>query len=171
MIVACSEILRRMQERDIQITPFSNGQLRAASYLARLDPLLQEVVTGSGRFDVRVVPFDAGTILYPGKRYFGRTIEYIGSHTSAVMLSSEARISQLGLSVRPVTQLGWKRNAEPCFLELTVAHPLRVYPSLPIVQISFWDISAKSQSSKGSTTSSCNEPGLSTETGPLRRAS
>ncbi len=78
-----------------------------------------------------------GYVLMPNTLYIGRTIETIGSDMFVPMVEGRSSCGRLGLQVHMTAgfcDTGFKGTIT---LEMTVVHPLRVYPGLAIAQVFF----------------------------------
>lgn len=84
------------------------------------------------------IPADAGGyVLMPGILYLGRTIETIGSNEFVPMVEGRSSCGRLGLQVHMTAgfcDTGFKGTIT---LEMTVVHPLRIYPGVAIAQVFF----------------------------------
>lgn len=78
-----------------------------------------------------------GYVLQPGILYIGRTMETIGSDVFVPMVEGRSSCGRLGLQVHMTAgfcDTGFKGTIT---LEMTVVHPLRVYPAIPVAQVFF----------------------------------
>lgn len=78
-----------------------------------------------------------GCVLKPGILYIGRTIETIGSDVFVPMVEGRSSCGRLGLQVHMTAGFCDTGFRGTITLEMTVVHPLRVYPGLPIAQVFF----------------------------------
>ena len=79
----------------------------------------------------------AGYVLMPGILYLGRTMETIGSDHFVPMVEGRSSCGRLGLQVHMTAgccDTGFKGTIT---LEMTVVHPLKIYPAQAICQVFF----------------------------------
>lgn len=140
MILSGKEILRRMQKGEIKIEPFELKLLNPNSYNLRLFHEL--LVYTDYPLDMKKLPKtekliipEEGLILEPGKLYLGRTLEYTETHNLVPMLEGRSSIGRLGMFVHITAGFGDVGFRGFWTLEISVLHPLRVYPHVQICQI------------------------------------
>lgn len=92
------------------------------------------------RRDFGTMPLDIpedGLVLQPNVLYLARTVETVGSDHYVPMVEGRSSCGRLGLQVHMTAgfcDTGFKGTIT---LEMTVVHPLRVYPNIPIAQVFF----------------------------------
>lgn len=140
MILTGKEILLRMQKGDIIITPFEPKYLNPNSYNLCLHNEL--LVYTDFPLDMKqlpkteklIIPED-GLILEPGKLYLGRTVEYTETYNLVPMLEGRSSIGRLGMFVHITAGFGDIGFKGFWTLEISVIHPLKIYPNVQICQI------------------------------------
>jgi dCTP deaminase len=80
-----------------------------------------------------------GVVLQPGVLYLGHTVERIGSSRYAPMMAARSSVGRLGLFIYVNSGLGDVGFVGQWTLELTVIHPLRVYPGDAVGQMIFFE--------------------------------
>lgn len=162
MILTGKEILKKKQEGKILIEPFVESQLNPNSYNLRLHEEL--MVYTSMPLDMKKLPetkkiiiSDEGYILQPGILYLGRTLEFTETHEVVPMLEGRSSIGRLGMYVHITAGFGDVGFKGYWTLEISVIHPLKVYPGVQICQIFYHTVegeiteynSGKYQANKG----------------------
>lgn len=79
----------------------------------------------------------SGYILVPNTLYLGRTIERIGSKKFVPMVEGRSSCGRLGLQVHMTAGFCDTGFEGTITLEMTVVHPVRIYPEVPICQVFF----------------------------------
>lgn len=144
MIISGNEI-RENLGTNILIDPFDEENLNPNSYNLTLhDELMtyEEVVLDMrkpNRTRRLRIPAD-GLILNSNQLYLARTIERTETHNFAPMIGGRSSIARLGLFVHVTAGFGDVGFAGHWTLELYAAHPIRIYPGIPICQIVFHEI-------------------------------
>lgn len=139
----------------IVIEPFYEDQLNPNSYNLRLGSKLLRYVSskpGSPFHDMPcldmktpnpveeiIIPPD-GLWLSPGELYLGNTVEYTETHNLVPVIEGRSSAARLGLSVHITAGFGDIGFCGHWTLEITVVHPLRVYPDVEICQIAYTDV-------------------------------
>lgn len=157
-----TEIKRLIDERKIRIEPFYEDQLNPNSYNLRLKnkllvyklnhsmhvPEMANVPRGPQR-EVRYLdmaePLEAceitippqGFILMPGVLYLGTTAEYTETPGYVPVLEGRSSIGRLGLCIHVTAGFGDNGFAGHWTLEITVVHPVKIYPDIEICQIAY----------------------------------
>lgn len=80
---------------------------------------------------------DDGYVLQTGTLYLARTVERIGSDLYVPMVEGRSSCGRLGLQVHMTAGFCDTGFCGTITLEMTVVHPLRIYPDLPICQVFF----------------------------------
>lgn len=155
MILTGKEIRQQIEEGAIRIDPFLEARVNPNSYnLALLNKLLvyripvvnpdpmqnlfesfldtkEECPTD----EIEIPP--EGYILNPGMLYLGGTIEKVGSTHFVPVLDGRSSIGRLGMFVHITAgylDLGFYGRIT---LEISVIHPLKVYPGMQCCQVRF----------------------------------
>ncbi|MCB1178611.1 MAG: dCTP deaminase [Leptospiraceae bacterium] len=162
MILTGKEILKYKNAGNIIIEPFVESQLNPNSYNLRLH---DELVTyTSFPLDMKKLPEtkkvkipEDGFTLEPGNLYLGRTLEFTETHGLVPMLEGRSSIGRLGMYVHVTAGFGDVGFKGYWTLEISVIHPLIVYPGVQICQIFYHTVegeiteynSGKYQANKG----------------------
>lgn len=80
---------------------------------------------------------DDGMVLRPGRLYLMSTMETVGSDFYVPVLETRSTLARLGVSVHlsaGFCDIGWEGQLT---LEVTVIHPIRVYPFMSVCQVAF----------------------------------
>jgi dCTP deaminase len=132
----------------IEITPFDHDQLNPNSYNLKLHPQLKvyDLDYNNGEYlDMNkpnpsreiVIPED-GYILKPGILYIGRTVERTYSESFIPMINGRSSGGRLGISIHVCAGFGDIGFDGTWTLEITVVHPVKVYPYAEIAQVCFF---------------------------------
>lgn len=145
MILSGSEIRHRYKLGQIVIDPFKEENLGPNSYDVTLNSKL--LIYTSHILDLKVPPQfeeleipEEGLILHPGTLYIGAINEYTETHGLVPMMHGKSSLGRLGLVPHVCAGLGDVGFKGRWTLELTVVHPLKVYPNVPIAQITYHDV-------------------------------
>ncbi|PJZ71022.1 dCTP deaminase [Leptospira perolatii] len=161
MILTGKEIKNRIG-RDILIEPYSDERLNPNSYNLRLHNELLRYsslpldMKKPNQAENLSIP-DSGLLLEPGVLYLGRTLEYTETHNLVPMLEGRSSIGRLGMYVHVTAGFGDVGFKGYWTLEISVIHPLYIYPNVEICQIFYHTVegeiteykSGKYQGNKG----------------------
>ena len=143
MILTAQEIHHQHTCGHVRIDPFCPKNLNPNSYNYHLSPEILEV-TPSLLDSRKKAPHGkihlpkTGYTLLPGRLYLGSTLEKIGSRDFVITLQGRSSMGRLGLFLQITADLSQLGACHPWTLEMTVVHPLTIYPHMPIGQVSFW---------------------------------
>ena len=145
MILSGTEIEKRLGN-DIVIDPFTSDQLNPNSYNLRLHNKMLSY-TGAD-LDMKLnnptreitIP-EKGLMLYPGRLYLGRTIEYTETHNAVPMLEGRSSVGRLGLFIHVTAGFGDVGFKGYWTLEIFCVQPIVIYPNVEICQIYYHEIS------------------------------
>jgi dCTP deaminase len=159
MIVTGSEILAEVRRGRITIDEFDPERVEPNSYAFRLarDILWyeQDVLECFEAPKARRISMGAeGFVLQPGRFYLGSTMEAMGSAHYAATLYANRSASTLGVWIQFSAPLGHSGSVFPWTLEMTVAHPVRVYPGMVIGKLAFWTMQGEAREYRGKYTGS-----------------
>lgn len=87
--------------------------------------------------DELIIPADVGLVLIPGKLYIGSTMEYTESHDVVPGIEGRSSVGRLGIDVHATAGFGDIGFKGTWTLEISVTHPVRVYPGVRICQLYF----------------------------------
>lgn len=140
MILTDNDIRARISSGHISITPFNSEQLGSNSYDLCLSAHLLEYtdeildVAKMNNYRRYTIPIE-GIVLQPGKLYLGSTVEHTRSFDVVPLLEGKSSLGRLGLTIHVTAGFGDAGFEGHWTLEMTVAHPLRIYAGMPIGQI------------------------------------
>jgi dCTP deaminase len=143
MILTGTEIKHQYELGRIEISPFTERALTTNSYDLRLGCSLLSY-TGS-ILDPRannpyetIILDDAGWDMKPGDFLLGATMERIGSDHFVPIIHARSGTARLGLFVHVTADLIDLGSYGCSTLQLHATLPVRLYPVMPIAQVSFW---------------------------------
>lgn len=154
-ILLKDEILNEYQHGNIHIEPYNLSQLGPNSYDVKLGNTLKTynnvLVNGEMILDVKTnnsttsinIP-EEGLVLRPGILYLGTTLEAIGSDHYVPMYEGRSSMARLGIQSHISAGFGDVGFKSKWTLEITVIHPVRIYPEMKIGQIYFHTINQSS---------------------------
>jgi dCTP deaminase len=141
MILTGQKIIESVGSGDITISNFDCKRVNPNSYNYLLGDEIKvfsgKISNGSPIFDTVKLGRE-GHVLQPGTMYLGMTDEQIGSSRYAMSLIGRSSIGRLGLFLQISANLGHTTSNHHWTLELHAAIAIRVYPKMPIGQVSFW---------------------------------
>nr|WP_314525086.1 dCTP deaminase [uncultured Pseudomonas sp.] len=141
MILTGQKIMHSIDNGDITISNFDYSRINPNSYNYLLGDEIKVFCgknpDGFPQFDT-VKLKEEGYVLHPGTMYLGVTDEIIGSSRYAMSLIGRSSIGRLGLFLQISANLGHTTSSHQWTLELHAARAIRVYPKMPIGQVSFW---------------------------------
>lgn len=141
MILTGQKIIDSIDSGDITISNFDCSRVNPNSYNYLLGGEIKvfsgKAPDGSPTFDT-VKLKEEGYVLNPGTMYLGVTDEIIGSSRYAMSLIGRSSIGRLGLFLQISANLGHTTSSHQWTLELHATRAIRVYPKMPIGQVSFW---------------------------------
>ncbi len=80
-----------------------------------------------------------GLLLYPGVLYLAATKEVVNSDKYAITINGRSSIARLGITVESAGFVDVGFNGNITF-EITVVHPVVVYPGMRIAQLAFHEL-------------------------------
>ena len=92
---------------------------------------------------------DGGLVLTPGILYLARTAEYTETFNCVPCIEGRSSVGRLGIDVHATAGFGDVGFCGTWTLEISVIHPVRVYPYMEICQIVYTTISADHDNYKG----------------------
>lgn len=145
MILTGPEILKRLEDGQIKISPFNIDQLNPNSYnLALGDEVviyLDAVLDSKKPPNTQTIKIPAeGLLLYPGRLYLAKTTEYTESSGVVPVLYGRSSAARLGISVSQNAGLGDTGYKGVWTMSVTVSQPVRVYPQMQIAQLVYLDV-------------------------------
>jgi len=154
MIYSAQQIEHEMMMKRIIIAPYFRSQMNPNSVNLTLHNELlvyDEVhldMKAKNRYK-RYTIQEGGFMLCPGMLYLGRTNEYTESHDCVPGIEGRSSVARLGMSVHVTAGFGDVGFCGHWTLEMTVVHPLIIYPNVPICQIFYSSISAYDRKYEG----------------------
>jgi dCTP deaminase len=150
MILSDSEILKRMAVGDIKIDPFYPECLGSNSYDIHLSKHMATYIT-HGYIDSKspcpitefVIPEDKGYILRPGIGYLASTIEYTETQNLVPFLEGKSSTGRLFIDIHATAGKGDAGFKGHWTMEMSVTHPVKVYPGMPIGQLIYYPVLGK----------------------------
>lgn len=140
MILSDTAILAAIADGSIVLEPFDVSHLGGNSYDVHLSKYIavykDSVIDAKkhNQVDRFEIP-EEGYVLEPGKLYLGSTIEYTETHNTVPFLEGKSSVGRLGISVHITAGKGDVGFMGYWTLEISVAHPVRVYAGMPIAQM------------------------------------
>lgn len=177
MILLKSEILERIENGQIQITPFCANQLGVNSYDLHLGPkmlCLNKVGILDTKEDVsefytpQTVKNDGNGKgdyfeLWPGILYLGVTAEYTETHGFIPVMEGKSSLGRMGIECHVCAGMGDDGFCGYWTLEIRVMVPTKMYIGMPIGQIVYHSVLGVSNSGykkAGSYNNAAQEPGI-----------
>jgi dCTP deaminase len=160
-MLTANEILKRVENEDIYIEGFTEDRLNPNSYNLTLNEKLLVYDDGDNRFYrnpfepwkpaleldskkknpvIELIIPKEGYVLMPGTLYLGSTNEHTETDNLVPCISGRSSIARLGLCVHVTAGFGDIGFKGKWTLEMTVVHPLRIYPNMEICQIYYEEI-------------------------------
>jgi dCTP deaminase len=145
MILSDTEIFEAINRKEIIITPFKRSCLGSNSYDVHLgkDMAVYKESVVDSKLDNPVLHFEIksdGIILQPGILYLGVTEEYTETHCHVPFLEGKSSTGRLGISIHSAAGKGDVGFCNFWTLELSVVHPVKVYPGMPIAQLIYFRV-------------------------------
>lgn len=143
MILTAHEINSEIKNNRIIIEPYNEENLEPNSYGFHLAPRIiyyeNDVVDAKQKLKENhfIIP-EEGCCLEPGRFYLGSTMEKMGSDFYVSTLYARRSVSTMGMWIQFSAPLGHTGAIIPWTLEITVTHPIIVYPNMLIGKIAFW---------------------------------
>ena len=147
MILSGLEIKKNLGKKII-IDPFDENELNPNSYNLKLfDELLiyEEKILDmkkKNKFKKIKIPRD-GLIIYPGKLYLGRTLEFTETKDFVPMLEGRSSIGRLGMFIHVTAGFGDVGFKGYWTLEIHCIQPIKIYAGVSICQIYYHTIKGK----------------------------
>jgi dCTP deaminase len=145
MILTGKEILKCVNNGTIVISPFDQKNLQANSYDFHIDNMLkvykEDVLDAQNVNDMEeiIIP-ENGLLLNPNQIYIGKTQEVIGSNNYVPIIKGRSSTGRLGIFVNITADLIDLGSIKQCTLMLNSVLPVKIYPNMPIGQVTFWSV-------------------------------
>jgi len=138
MILTGTQIINDISQKNIDIFPFNPEAINPNSYNYTLSNEIKKYNSETKKLMSLVIP-NEGYILEPHTMYLGMTAEKIGSSKYAMRLIGRSSLGRLGLFLQISADLGHVHSSHSWTLELVACLPIRIYHSMEIGQVSFWE--------------------------------
>ncbi len=152
MILTDDQILEEIKSKNIVIEPFRRECLGSNSYDVHLGKFLavyKDAILDCKKdhpIDQFEISLD-GFVLQPNILYLGVTQEYTETLRHVPFLEGKSSIGRLGIDIHATAGKGDIGFCNAWTLEISVRHPVRVYPGMPIGQLIYFEVSGKIQTS------------------------
>ncbi len=147
MILTSAEIYKEVRKNNIIISPFNKSCLGTVSYHFHLSDeisMIENAIDSKGKIKLKKqkIP-ETGFVLKPNRLYLTHTLELMGSNKYAQRIFTTRKIANFGIFIHISANLGHTGAITNWTLELTVTHPVKIYPFQEIGQITFWKVFGK----------------------------
>jgi dCTP deaminase len=144
MILTGKEIIKQVESGRIKIDPFDEKKVNPNSYNLTLadkislfsEPYQVIIPKEKPKMTNMVIP-DTGFYLFPGRLYLARTVETTETDHYVPVIDGRSSWARLGLQIHMTAGYGDIGFCGTWTLEMTVVHPLVIYPGVEICQIRF----------------------------------
>jgi len=143
------EILQEIEKGNIVIDPFERKNLGSNSYDVTLSKKFKtyDIAYIGGDLDIKkkneLYEFeinDKGYRLLPNILYLAVTNEYTETYNLAPMINGRSSLGRLGLSIHQTAGFGDAGFKGQWTLEITVIHPIIIYPDIRIAQVCWFKL-------------------------------
>lgn len=143
MILTGTAIHEGVLSGDIVIDPFDPALLSPNSYDFRLgnrcktytEPIIDASLPNKCK--EFLIP-DDGMVLQPGTLYLVNTLETMGSTRYVPIIRGRSSTGRLGLFINVTADLIDLGSINEWTLQLSPVLPIRIFPGMPIGQVTFW---------------------------------
>ena len=137
-----AEIIRLHNEGIIQISDFDESRVNPNSYNLRLSNELliykNDVIdTKKDNETEKIIIPESGYVLQPHVLYLGSTIERTYAGNLIPCISGRSSVARCGIEIHRTAGFGDVGFDGTWTLEITVVHPVRIYPAQELCQIYF----------------------------------
>lgn len=145
MILTDLKILEFIEKGKIKIDPFDEKCLGCNSYDIHLSPNLAQYVSividakEDNKIKHFVIP-EEGFVLIPGQLYLGSTLEYTETYDCVPYLEGKSSTGRLGINIHATAGKGDIGFCGHWTLEISTSIPVRIYPGMPIGQLTYFRI-------------------------------
>lgn len=143
MILTGNEIERQWKTGDIRISGFDPSRITTNSYDLLLGTRLVRYTADildprvDNAYEMIEIP-DSGLTLRAGDFVLGETSEMIGSDHNVPLIHAKSGTARLGLFVHITADLIDIGSYGKSTLQMYATLPVRIYPRMPIAQVTFW---------------------------------
>lgn len=147
MILSDNDIKTAILNGSILIEPFDEKCIGSNSYDVHLSEHLaiyEDAVLDAKKVNgvVRIVIPESGFELKPGRLYLASTVEYTETHQHVPMIDGKSSIGRLGIDIHATAGKGDVGFCNHWTLEISVVHPVIVYPGMKIGQLIYYVVSS-----------------------------
>ena len=114
-----------------------------------IDPRLYFLDAGAKNATRQLEIPPSGYILTPGTLFLAKTVEYTESHNVVPYIDGRSSAGRLGIFLHVTAGRGDRGFCGNFTCEIAVVHPVRIYPNLPLCQITFHPITPRGWSYQG----------------------
>lgn len=148
MILTGKEIEKRVESKDIIISPFLPENVNPNSYNFRLGRTMKvyrnDIIDPAKENPVDVIRLnDEGYVLQPRKLYLAETIEIMGSTLFVPTYAARSSVARMGMFINLSAPLGDIGFIGRWTIQLFCINPVKVYFGMNIGQIMFWHTSGE----------------------------
>jgi len=148
MILTGNEIAKRVNNKEIIVSPFLKENLNPNSYNFRLGRTMKvyknELIDPAKENPVDIISIDDdGFILEPRKLYLAETIETMGSTKFVPTYAARSSVARMGMFINLSAPLGDIGFIGKWTIQLFCIHPVKVYYGMNIGQMMFWHTSGE----------------------------
>ncbi len=145
MILTDKKILEAIEKGEIVIEPFRRTALGTNSYDVHLGKHLaiyeNHILDARQHNKIKELEIGPdGIILHPGTLYLGVTEEYTETHAFVPFLEGKSSVGRLGIDIHATAGKGDVGFCNTWTLEISCVQPVKVYASMPIGQLIYFQI-------------------------------
>lgn len=152
MILSHQDIKKGIANQDIVVLPLIEEHISTNSIDLTLNEKLK--IYTAPVLDIKkenavkelTIP-EEGLVLQPNTLYLAVTNEYTKTKNLVPILYGKSSLGRLGMSVHQTAGFGDDGFGGHWTLEITVIHPVRIYPDMKICQIAYHTVSSESEKS------------------------
>lgn len=143
MILTGEKIIEEVKSGRIDLFPFSEDKISTNSYDLSLGTTLirytSEVIDPRSEpsHEEILIPKE-GIVLQPGDFVLGHSVERLGSDFYVPLIHGKSGTARMGLFVHVTADLIDIGSHGVSTFQLYATLPVRIYPNMPIAQVSFW---------------------------------
>lgn len=148
MILTGSEIIKQINRHRIVIEPFDPHNITTNSYDFHLGDKIGVYenkvldMKKQNKILLKTIPKN-GMVLQPNKLYLGHTAEVMGSDYYVPIIRGKSSTGRIGLFIHITADLIDIGSINQYTLMMNATQPVRIYPGMPIGQVTFWRVKGK----------------------------
>lgn len=148
MILTGKEIEKRVNSKEIIVSPFLKENVNPNSYNFRLGRKLKvyknDLIDPAKENPIDEITLgDDGLLLQPRKLYLAETIEIMGSEHFVPTYAARSSVARMGMFINLSAPLGDIGFVGKWTIQLFCIHPIKVYYGMDIGQMMFWHTSGE----------------------------